>query len=89
MRWDIASFSDIDTRYDVANYDNYFSQSFLCKVSNKDEMHIEYLKCYLKVLADPFFYDEEIPDEYEFIKSKCEQFGLMDSFEKYYKSKDS
>jgi hypothetical protein len=84
LRWDIASFDNKDTRYDVANWDDYFSTSFLCEVDNKEEMYIEYLKCYLKVLADPFFFDENIPDEYEFIKDKCEECGFIDSFESYY-----
>jgi hypothetical protein len=84
LRWDIASFDDIDTRYQMADYDNYFGISFLSQVPNTEEMYIEYLKCYLKVLADPFFFDENIPDEYEFIKDKCEECGFIDSFESYY-----
>jgi len=34
-------------------------------------------------LSDGLFYGEEIPEEYEFIKKKCDEAGLCDVFEKY------
>ena len=75
-----------DSRYDLANYDDYFSSSYFSKIENKDELYIEFLKCYLYILSDPFFY-EDIPNTYEFIKSKCEEFGLLETFKKYYNIK--
>ncbi len=82
-RWDTVSFDDEPSRYDIANYD-FYNKSFLSKVPNKKQMYIEYLKCYLRVLADPYFY-ETVPSEYEFIKSKCEEYDLLDVFKEYYK----
>lgn len=84
-RWDNVSFSEHNTRYDIANFDDDFTIEKLSTFEDKGKSYIEYLKCYLKVITDGDFYPEVILDEYEFIKSKCEQFGFMDSFEKYYK----
>jgi hypothetical protein len=83
-RWDNVSFDDEATRYEVAEY-TFYLQSFLSKTTKKEENYIDYLKCYLSVLSDGLFYGEEIPDENEFIKKKCNEAGLGDVFEEYYK----
>jgi hypothetical protein len=83
-RWDNVSFDDEATRYEVAEY-AFYLQSFLSNTTKKEENYINYLKCYLAVLSDGFFYGEEIPDENEFIKKKCNEAGIGDIFQKYYK----
>ncbi|MDD5387330.1 MAG: hypothetical protein PHQ22_09065 [Sulfuricurvum sp.] len=85
-RWDNVSFDDEPTRYEVTNYDFYLN-SFVSQVENKEENYIEYLKCYLRVLSDGFFYGEEIPEEYEFIKQKCREAGIEDIYTRYVVSK--
>lgn len=82
-RWDIISFDDKATRYEVAEYPFYL-QSFLSNTPRREENYIDYLKCYLAVLSDGLFYGEVIPDENEFIKQKCDEAGLSDVFKKYY-----
>jgi ribA/ribD-fused uncharacterized protein len=82
-RWDNVSFDDEKTAYKVANYDFYLNNTYLCQVENKEEMYIEYLKCYLNALSDPFFI-EEVPLEDEFIRQKCKEANLLNYYYSYY-----
>lgn len=82
-RWDNVSFDDEKTAYKVANYDFYLNNTYLCQVENKEEMYIEYLKCYLNALSDPFFM-EEVPLEDEFIRQKCKEANLLNYYYSYY-----
>jgi len=84
-RWDIASLSDHDTRYDLANFDDDFTQQILGVFEDKGRAYIEYLKTYLRVITYGDFCPEDVPDTQEFIKKKCERYGFLDEFEKYYR----
>ena len=83
-RWDNASMSDEVTRTKIANYDDDFTQELLAPFDDKGRAYIEFLKTYLKVIADGDFYPEHIPDEYEFIKQKCKEFHFEESFRMHY-----
>ena len=78
-RWDREGHQ---TRFEIAEYP-YYCEHFSSYFTHKKEGYIAYLKYYLDVLRDPFFFDE-IEDEYAFIKEKCEVYGLMESFERMY-----
>ncbi len=77
-RWDREGHK---TRYEIANYD-YYLDTFLSKIENKDDMYVEYLKIYLDVLSNPFF-DELIPPKYEFIEEKLKSVNLLKASKKY------
>jgi len=84
-RWDNVSFDDHTTRHDLANFDDDFTQEMLGVFDEKGKAYIVYLKTYLKVIASGDFYPENVPKEYDFIKQKCEEFGFLDEFKKYYR----
>jgi len=84
-RWDNVSFDDHDTRYDLANYDDVFTKEMLFPFKEQGRAYIEYLKTYLKVIASSDFYPEKVPESQEFIKEKCEEFGFLDDFRRYYR----
>ena len=84
-RWDNVSFDDHTTRHDLANFDDDFTQEMLGVFDEKGKAYIVYLKTYLKVIASGDFYPENVPESQEFIKQKCEEFGFLDEFEKYYR----
>ena len=84
-RWDNVSFDDHTTRHDLANFDDNFTQEMLGVFEEKGKAYIVYLKAYLKVIAYGDFYPENVPESQEFIKQKCEEFGFLDEFEKYYR----
>jgi predicted esterase YcpF (UPF0227 family) len=84
-RWDIASMVDHDTRDDLANFDDEFVQQMLGVFKDKGRAYIEYLKTYLKVITYSDFPPLELPQSQVFIKEKCEKYGFLDEFRRYFR----
>ena len=78
-RWDNVSFSEHRTRYDIANYDDDFTQEILAPFKNKASAYKEHLKAYLHILECGDFYPEDLVEDKEaFIQEKLKEFGVDD-----------
>jgi len=66
-RWGNVSFDGKNSRFELADFDNEFTQEMLQKY---DITYIEYLNIYCEVRNDGFFYPDEINDIDVFVKGK-------------------